>query len=159
MDIESNQGNQLLEAISKFKRLHTRAITDERVPRGEFVLMNVISKMMHKHALDSEGDDKPGIKVSELSNKMKISPPSVSQMVNSLEEKGLVERLTTRNDRRVVYVNLTEEGRSILKQTTDHFLTFSNEIARRLGHEETDHLIRLFNRLNTIVGEMQEEQR
>ncbi|QQZ62306.1 MarR family transcriptional regulator [Paenibacillus sonchi] len=55
-----------------------------------------------------EGEE--GLKVSEISRFMGLTPPTVTQLINSLEAKQMVERLPDANDRRVVRIRLTEQG-------------------------------------------------
>ena len=53
------------------------------------------------------------MKVSELSSRMHVTSPSITQLVTSLEERGLVVRTMDREDRRSVKVSLTEKGNEI----------------------------------------------
>ncbi|MGH4139565.1 MarR family winged helix-turn-helix transcriptional regulator [Clostridium sp.] len=46
------------------------------------------------------------IKISGLSNKLGLSNSTVSGIVDRLEKQGIVERERSREDRRVVYVNI-----------------------------------------------------
>lgn len=59
----------------------------------------------------SGGDDSIG----SLSRRMGIAKPNVTPMVDLLSEKGLVERIRSSTDRRVVNAHLTEEGRALLE--------------------------------------------
>ncbi|TCZ78280.1 MarR family transcriptional regulator [Paenibacillus albiflavus] len=158
MPNNKSQGRQLLEAMSKFKRMHSMASSDVKIPRGEHVMMHVLYEFMKEQSHTHEaGAVPPGMKVSELSERLKISPPSVSQMVNGLEEKNYVERVTTKNDRRVVYIRLTEQGKSILEEVTQEFMTFMDEVVSRLGNSDTAELIHLFNRLYDVINEIRAE--
>lgn len=47
---------------------------------------------------------------SRLASSAGISPASTTQMLDSLEKRGLVERVRSESDRRVVTVALTPEG-------------------------------------------------
>ena len=52
--------------------------------------------------------------MGELAALEKVQPPSMTRIVNGLEERGLVTRTTDPQDRRSARVSLTEEGRQIL---------------------------------------------
>ena len=160
MHTEKSQARQLFEAMTKIKRIRSRASQDLKMPRGEHLMLNVIWEFMSKKRVQNNGIEPipPGMKVSELSEHLKISLPSVSQMVNGLEEKGYVERVTTKNDRRVVYICLTEQGKLILEEVTKECMAFTDEIVDRLGSEDTDQLVHLLNRLYTIIGDMMAER-
>ncbi|NMB60867.1 MAG: winged helix-turn-helix transcriptional regulator [Chloroflexi bacterium] len=57
------------------------------------------------HGIDSVG---------ELAEKQQISRPAISQAVDLLVEKGLVERRRAKDDRRYVHIDLTEAGSELL---------------------------------------------
>ena len=52
--------------------------------------------------------------MGELAASEKVQPPSMTRIVNGLEERGLVTRQADPHDRRSARVSLTEEGRQIL---------------------------------------------
>src|SRR5215212_8454155 len=52
--------------------------------------------------------------MGELAAQEKVQPPSMTRIVNGLEERGLVTRQSDPQDRRSARVSLTESGRQIL---------------------------------------------
>ena len=52
--------------------------------------------------------------MGELAAQELMQPPSMTRIVNGLEQRGLVTRTPDPHDRRSARVNLTEEGRQIL---------------------------------------------
>jgi DNA-binding MarR family transcriptional regulator len=66
------------------------------------------------------------ITLGDLAAAERVTPPMATKMVNALEEKGLVERLPCADDKRVVRVDLTPEGRGLLDRShrrRNHWLT------------------------------------
>ena len=59
------------------------------------------------------------VQVSELAHKMYLHPATVVGILNRLEGKGLVLRMRTREDRRVVDVNLTPEGKALVARAPE----------------------------------------
>lgn len=49
------------------------------------------------------------MKISDLGEKIGLSNSTVSGIVDRLEKRGLIERIRSEEDRRVVYVDVTEE--------------------------------------------------
>ncbi|MGZ9583131.1 MarR family winged helix-turn-helix transcriptional regulator [Paenibacillus marinisediminis] len=159
MERERSQGKRLIEAMAKIKRVSSKHQVDDLVPQREFYVLELINSRMQCNNPEKQGQlAPPGIKVSELSEILHITMPSVSQMINGLEEKGYVKRVTTKNDRRVVYVTLDVEGEAALKRAKKAFLNFTDEIVTRLGHEETEQLITLCTRLYEIIGDIKNRQ-
>jgi len=64
-------------------------------------------------AIKMIGDLSP-IRVSDLAARMYLHPATVVGILNRLELQGLIKRLRTNEDRRVVKVELTEEGKEIV---------------------------------------------
>lgn len=160
MEQESSQGKRLIESMAKIKRISSKFRNDEMIPHREFFVLEMIKQRMHgEHlSLEQKQNAPPGLKVSELSEILHITMPSVSQMINGLEQKGYVKRVTTKNDRRVVYIALDVEGEEILKKTKAAFVSFTDEIVSRLGSEETEQLIMLCNRLYEIISDIKNEE-
>lgn len=58
-----------------------------------------------------------GLSLSELSKRMYLHPSTVTGVVDRLENRGFVARERTSQDRRVVKLRLTVEGRNLVKNT------------------------------------------
>lgn len=52
--------------------------------------------------------------MSELADKLQITKQQLSKMINMLEEKGLVERIHDRENRRRVYIRICDAGRKMM---------------------------------------------
>lgn len=55
--------------------------------------------------------------VSELAGKMYLHAATVIGILDRLEDRGLITRLRSRNDRRFVVVELSEQGKKMLKKS------------------------------------------
>ena len=79
-------------------------------------------------------------------------------MLNALEENGYIERCSNKNDRRVVYVRVTDEGKEYLEEEIKKFNNFICKVIEKMGEEDTDNLIRLLGKLYDVIEEMQSEK-
>ncbi|MBW2092335.1 MAG: MarR family transcriptional regulator [Deltaproteobacteria bacterium] len=77
----------------------------------------------------------------QLSRVMNINPATVSQYVQRLVNKGLITKTQDKNDRRNWWLNLTEDGKKIFRETavliaayTHDFLTGLDEADQRTLH-------------------------
>jgi DNA-binding MarR family transcriptional regulator len=59
------------------------------------------------------------LRVSELAGKMYLHPATVVGILDRLESMGLIARTRSRQDRRVVHVELTEAGRELVNQAPE----------------------------------------
>src|SRR5215472_14330484 len=46
----------------------------------------------------------------------KVQPPSITRVIASLEERGLIQRMPHPSDRRQVVLTVTDQGRDVVKQ-------------------------------------------
>lgn len=56
------------------------------------------------------------LSLTELARAEQVRPPSMSRLVSDLEERGLVDRERTAEDRRVVRISATAPGRRLLEE-------------------------------------------
>lgn len=59
------------------------------------------------------------MRVSDLARKMFLRPPTVVGILDRLEGRGLVSRTLSKEDRRVVKIDLTEQGRELVTKAPE----------------------------------------
>ena len=84
---------------------------------------------------------------SELRDKLDVSTPRVTAILNDLEQRGLVSRAASESDRRRVEVTLTREGRKIAAEQTDGLRSELSALVERIGPEDAQALIRILRLL------------
>ncbi len=88
-------------------------------------------------ALLNESD---GLTIGTISLKRGLDAPSVTGIVSRLEHSDLVERQHDKEDRRVVKVYLTDEGRDITHYLYETAETFNGIVTRTLSADEQKRL-------------------
>ncbi|UFU07187.1 MarR family winged helix-turn-helix transcriptional regulator [Ruania halotolerans] len=88
-----------------------------------------------------------GGRVSDLAARLRIAPRSATEVVDTLEERGLIERVRSPEDRRAVLVQVTDDGRGLV----EHIERARDEAQRtmfdRLSPDDQDELRRLLRTL------------
>lgn len=84
--------------------------------------------------------------LGELNSYLDYTRPNLSQTINKLEDKNYVERVTLKDDRRVTYIRLTEEGKEMLQEKHSSIADRMNKIKDILGEEDINKLIELLTR-------------
>ncbi len=74
-----------------------------------------------------------GSTLSEIGNRAQIENSSLTTMVDKLEREGLVERRLCTQDRRVIRLYLTEQGRAKGQEIFDIGLELNNMFRAELG--------------------------
>jgi len=59
------------------------------------------------------------MKVTDLARRMYVHPATMVGLLDRLEAKGLVQRVRSEQDRRVVHVSITEQGRGVVRKSPE----------------------------------------
>jgi len=89
--------------------------------------------------------------LGELAASEGVRPPSVTRIVDGLEQAGMVVRLVDDDDRRVARVALTAEGRRVLQRSRSLRTAFLARRVRRLPPAERAALADLVCLLEKLV--------
>ena len=99
---------------------------------------------------------KPGISVKELSHILHIDKSSVSRAVEDLVQNELVERTSSKEDRRYVVLNLSPKGQKRFEKIeNDMYLKFEkilNNIPKEM-HEQVINALKIYNDACLMVEE------
>lgn len=150
--MEGNQdaaARKLMQAFLQFRRLFRSQSPIEGLRPSEIMVLHFIKAKV--------GSDGPGIKVSELSAILGVTPPTVTQMINGLVADGFVERSTDPTDRRAVRIRLTDKGQRALRKATDAFVDAFRGLAEYLGEEDTAKLAELLAKVFVYFSEIRKE--
>jgi DNA-binding MarR family transcriptional regulator len=93
---------------------------------------------------------KPGLsemKVSEISKRLLVTSPTVTQLLKGLEAHGLIERHMDLLDRRSVGVRLTEKGEDVTRQALHDLAASLEGLIEYLGEEESNQLVELLSKV------------
>jgi DNA-binding MarR family transcriptional regulator len=82
-----------------------------------------------------------GMTPRELSGCLHVTPATVTGNLNALEDDGLIERIRIRDDRRVVHIRLTPQGREKVRkwravfegELQEHFASLNEDELRQLA--------------------------
>jgi DNA-binding MarR family transcriptional regulator len=99
-----------------------------------------------------------GISPSRLSEFQHVSRNTVSALLRSLEEQGLVERTLCKEDRRRFHIRLSETGRALVCAVLAEQGPFLAELFSDLSAEEQATLIGLLEKLRRSLHERVSEQ-
>lgn len=84
----------------------------------------------------------PGISGHELGNRIGVSAPTASGLVERLAEKGLILREDDLDDRRVRRLHPTDAGRGVIRELDSMFIRILGVVVQHLSLDELDLLRR-----------------
>lgn len=87
------------------------------------------------------------MKVSDISEKLGLSNSTVSGIIDRLEKYGLVERIRSTEDRRVVYVRVTPDFKKTFQK---YFSEAERRFEEAINKATPEELNKIFEGLNTL---------
>ena len=93
------------------------------------------------------------VNISEISKNLSITPPSTTEFVKNLINKGYLEKNIDQKDKRFIEITLTDEGKEIVKGLKEYFDSLFSGIIERLGTEQSKLLIELLDIVNIYFNE------
>jgi DNA-binding MarR family transcriptional regulator len=100
-----------------------------------------------RNLVRAETEGLPGLRLTDLSERLLIRPPSVTGVVDRLERGGLVARDGSPTDLRTKRVTLTPHGRRLVEQILRNYGRQVDRVMGVLSPEEQAELHRLLSRL------------
>jgi len=74
--------------------------------------------------------------LTDISRFLSIAIQSVSQLLNKLEKRGLIRRVRSKDDKRMVKIYITEKGFELLKEVTPFTYDFIKDTSGTLSESE-----------------------
>jgi len=121
--------------------------------RTSQIAMRAVETNLKRYDLDMAGFDVlltlrrqqngEALTPGELARDMMMSPPAMTNRIDRLVARGLVERRADPDDRRALRVGLTEAGRALADQVVETHLEVEQDLLDKLSPDERVELTRL----------------
>jgi DNA-binding MarR family transcriptional regulator len=92
--------------------------------------------------------------ISEISKRMFVTSPTVTELIKSLSSKGYIERCTDSKDKRVVDIKLTDKGEKIVEKGIYYFVTLFTGLVDKLGEEKSEILLEILEQVCEYLDEV-----
>ena len=148
-NIEINK--EFFDVIMRLKRQSHANIKLKDLYAGEFMALRIIYKLKLM-----QGEESIGVKTSDIGNCLFMKKPATSKMLNNLEDKGYINRLSDKKDRRITYIDLTQKGIDLLQKHHKRMMNYINNVINELGEDDTKTLVNLLNKLCDIMEDLDE---
>lgn len=110
--------------------------------------MDVISKLKQQ---------KGKVKVSDISNSLNIPRPGVTRTVKEMEARGYIRKVSSENDARVTFIEITSEGEALSEKFNRKYFSELSEFLDDISEEEANCMISTINKLYQIMYERKKQ--
>ncbi|WP_160719137.1 MarR family winged helix-turn-helix transcriptional regulator [Bacillus sp. USDA818B3_A] len=95
---------------------------------------------------------------SELADAFEVNKSAITAIVNRMADRGLIERTRDENDRRVVYLTLTEEGNSLYQSCQEKIEQLVMSIITQFDQAEIQNFIQTYEKLALTLDKKKQEE-
>ncbi|MBD1382319.1 MarR family winged helix-turn-helix transcriptional regulator [Metabacillus arenae] len=88
---------------------------------------------------------------TELAQIFDVNKSAITAIINRLAEKNLIERRRDKNDRRVVYLKLSNEGEQLFNNAEGKICDLVGSLLTKFDHHEIASFIETYEKLNTVL--------
>ncbi len=123
---------------------------------------HAIARMYNQQALKFDGtmsigyallnisseEGTPAMKIGPL---MGLEPRSLTRLLKSMEEKGLIYRQVDKNDKRSVRVLLTNEGKKMKEKSRETVLRFNEAVREEIPPHKLNVFFDVIQEINEVI--------
>lgn len=140
MTSDDTTGELLMAVARSMRRAFGAALADYDVTPSQARALRIVTDL-------ASDDEAP--RLSVLAERLRIAPRSATEVVDALEERGLVTRRPDPADRRAVCVSATDEGRRLQEVLSQARRVATGEYLAVLSTADRDELDRILRLLAT----------
>ncbi|MBI1937395.1 MAG: MarR family transcriptional regulator [Ignavibacteriales bacterium] len=131
---------QLLDRVSKagdkYRKLLAKQMYGRKMTSPQFGVLEILNRL-------------GTVPLKKISEEMMVTGANITCVVDNLEKEGFVKRIHSKEDRRVVYAELTNSGKNKLNQIMPEYLESLVDITNKLSEDEQNRLINLLEKFNS----------
>lgn len=98
-----------------------------------------------------EGAGRP-LSPCEIGDRRLVTRGTVTGLLDTLEKQGLVRRTPHPDDRRMLLIEITEQGRTLLAETRNELFPAQTKMMSVLSERQQDTFVRLLGKLQSYLG-------
>ena len=106
--------------------------------------MDVIHKLQEKNE---------NVKVSDISDMLKLPRPGVTRTVKEMESKGYLTKTTSKEDGRITYITITDKGERLSDKYDKNYYSRLSEYFSDITDEEADCTIQTIQKFYKVMDE------
>lgn len=106
-----------------------------------------ISHILVLSHLKDNGKSRP----SDIARTLGLTPPTLTHLSEKLVQKKLATRLADDDDRRIIYLAITDKGLDLVKKANEEGKTLRKNLFDKLTAEEQQQLLSIYRKLNDYI--------
>ena len=125
---------KLSKAYDTVRKSHAKQIQKHKLTAPQFGVLEVLQKA-------------GSMPLRRVNEELFVTGANITCVVDNLEKEDLVERIFSKEDRRVILANLTPKGKDKIKKIFPEYLTTLKDISDKLSENEQKQLVKLLSKI------------
>lgn len=144
MDRATTSALRLWVVMNRAQRSIEEALQEQVESHGlSFTEFAVLEALLHKGTLP----------IGEIGQRVLLTSGSMTYVIDKLERRGLIRRRACAEDRRIVYAELTEDGRALIDVVFHEHAALLRDLMRGLDVEDMEMAAGLIKQLGLYAHE------
>jgi DNA-binding MarR family transcriptional regulator len=142
------QQNEIL--LGAWLKIST-AINNSRLVSEMSYNESLICNILYRNTIDNP---EKKLTATDLCAETKILKSQMNRILTQLEDRNLITRERSPQDKRKIFIHLTTEQSNAYLKQHKQILVLLDRIIERLGPEKTDEIIRALNGISDVADEI-----
>ncbi|MFC7392371.1 MarR family winged helix-turn-helix transcriptional regulator [Scopulibacillus cellulosilyticus] len=141
---------KLKEIIERYENFHFNV-----VKKAEAIIKTEIGEELTKdqHAVLRYVKTNGSCTASELAKAFFVKKSAITAIINRLTEKNMITRCRDHNDRRVVYLSMTDYGEKIYKRCNENINALVVSLVSQFKQDEIEAFLNTYEKLDRILDQ------
>ena len=138
------------KVLSAWLKLST-TICNERISSELPYNESLICGILHRNAVENPEKQMTATELCEQTN---IQKSQMNRTLNSMEEKGLIDRIRSKKDKRQVFVKINMENAEVYENQHKKVLDIVDTVLEKVGKEKAEEIAQLFTLISKKAKEV-----
>ena len=141
------------KVLSAWLKLST-TICNERISSELPYNESLICGILHRNAVENPEKQMTATELCEQTN---IQKSQMNRTLNSMEEKGLIDRIRSKKDKRQVFVKINMENAEVYQNQHKKVLDIVDTVLEKVGKEKAEEIVQLFTLISKKAKEVMDK--
>ena len=115
---------------------------------------SLICGILHRNAVENPEKQMTATELCEQTN---IQKSQMNRTLNSMEEKGLINRIRSKKDKRQVFVTINMENAQVYENQHRKVLDIVDTVLEKVGKEKAEEIVQLFTLISKKAKEVMDK--
>lgn len=114
----------------------------------------IVLCLLHSIIMETKNET---VSLAILRKKINLAPSTITPILNSLEDKNIIQRVIDKSDRRNIFIKFTEKGNEFTQNEYNKLKNIVYEYIEYMGEENIKKMIYLTEKTNEFIKERKNE--